>query len=1029
MNRRMFRALALSFFAIAVSVFPQSAVAQEADGSNETAFSAEADRELDGSDEIDYPEEVEGWAEIESEHIHMLYPLRREGFARHALVYAEHAYRTLSAALDVKVGFRITIKVLDRVDQVLPLSESFQGDNIILTTWPPQDLLDGPYRGDWLERAVYHHVAHVLIENTRPKFSPLVDLLVYPLSFGNLFVPTWYLDGLSAWYETSDAPGRAVRDLVPAAVLRTDALRDDIPSLGAVLSERRSWLESRATAIYGTAFIQGAIQRFDADAFTRWNHENVKNLIPFTSGFTTERVFGCKWRDIYAQWRDERTREIKADETANAANKAANATDETTIAADGSKDEPTQEASGFRTGSWHHEQPHAVPHRHAVSYLHNDGLTERAIVMHDLDTHEETKFTECHGHCRHQWSVDGQTLFFTNVVRKTRHRIEKLYSLRMSDSLPHLVPMPGHVRSFTASPDAVYAVIEDGDAPRIYRTRLGDGAEPELVHLGNPYELIEDIVWLNGGRIIGVVSDADSREYDLYEFVDDGSRLHPRRLTTSLATEMFPYVAGEHLVGFVTEQDGIYYLHELDPDSGEERVIHAQRDGIYQPAQAQDGTIYYTTITADGTAILSIAPNRRRPPDTEPEPQKKYAPPISETYSREIEETKDLEAIPYRSWQAFIPAMAMPYFGYMIATGPYGGVDLYNADVLEHHHYNIHYGYFDRREAHEISLLYRWSEHKWWIETTGGLRQDTYTYDNKGDFEYFPFQVFWGKLQTGTEWHFPYLDVEFKIQYLFEYNLIEQNDRLDAMIDEYNAANTSLSHIFHDSAKAPATIEKGAYTRPAKTSALIAELSLKHLHDAYRTIPGKTGYQFDVLLRTETMFLFADYYTFINDVALTLSWPMPHLETHVFLIKLEAGFSYSESAFRNAFRVKSSTGFDFNEPMLLHGYHTGNIMGNNMWYVHTDYTFPVVEIRSGPEVFPLGVNRIGLGIYAEAANVWNEMDAGDFDIGDTRMSIGGEIYLDGTLGYIYGIRLKLGYGYGILKDGTHSYYIDFMFTP
>ena len=197
----------------------------------------------------------------------------------------------------------------------------------------------------------------------------------------------------------------------------------------------------------------------------------------------------------------------------------------------------------------------------------------------------------------------------------------------------------------------------------------------------------------------------------------------------------------------------------------------------------------------------------------------------------------------------------------------------------------------------------------------------------------------------------------------------------------------------------------------------------------YRTIPGETGYRFGTLLRFEAPFLVADGYSLISDTKLSLSWSMPWIDDHVLFMMLRYGLTLSTNAFRNAFRVSSSTQFEFNEPLMLHGYRTGNIMGNQLLYGHIDYTFPVTVLRNGFTNVPIGLNRIGLGLYAEAAIIWNEITGSDFDIMKTKSSIGVDLYLDGTLGYNYNFRLKIGYGGGLASGGDQSYYMEFSFMP
>jgi hypothetical protein len=284
-----------------------------------------------------------------------------------------------------------------------------------------------------------------------------------------------------------------------------------------------------------------------------------------------------------------------------------------------------------------------------------------------------------------------------------------------------------------------------------------------------------------------------------------------------------------------------------------------------------------------------------------------------------------------------------------------------------------------------------------------------------------------GKIQTGTTWHHPNLDIQFKIQYLLEFTQILENAEWDMVIEAFN--DTLIQIFGSEELAAPYLLDSDVYAHATKTNSIIAEVELSHIHKTYRTLHGETGYRLQEMFRVEAPFLGADCYAVINELTLSMSWSMPWIDTHVWLLQLKYGFSYSDNEYRYPFTVTSSTHFEFNEPLMLHGYHTGNLMGNHLLYAHTDYTFPVAEIQSGISNIPIGLNRIGLGIYAEEALVWEELNGSDFSIYNTKSSAGVDAYIDGIIGYNYHFRLKIGYGAGFNEGGDHNYYIEFSLMP
>ena len=943
---------------------------------------------------------------LSSEHFVVRYPKNVHQYATKTIDYAEHAYALISRSLKTQIDDRITIQLLDRVDTNNYYKSSADlNDFFVIYLWPSQSVLENNYHGDWLEEAISSGITRILIQRTHSDFIH---------SYNNMLLPAWYLDGVSYYYEVPEMPGKPFHRGLMNAIIRSAAQSETFPMLDALTAGSKHWMGQEIAKIYGTAFVSYIVKEYGIQSLAKWNLANASSFS--TIDKIAEHVFGFAWETLYDRWI-----ETLKTQTLYDAKKV-------TI--------PSKQDISER---WRNELVQIVPGKHAISYVRDDGKRPRAIMLHDLDTGEESTLVECTGRCEHHWTSDGQTLYFSSRIQTARYESETLFSLKMTDIFPRKVPLPGHVRGFTLDQDYIISVSLLNDTPVIYQFNPDTKAAKQLFS-GKPFELIEGIVLIDDNRWAASVYDPDARQFDLVLFTHMNEDFIASKLTHDAVTEKYPFRTNDGRIGYITEQAGYFMINAIMADGSGHELLHVHDTGMVQPVQSENGSIYYTDISSEGMAIATIPkdgllatdidlstnivsdvlprkPFSIRSPERLGDDLFIYEParrpwgirtqPAADTVIERSIGAAETKLDDGFDWSVLVPDSYSPMFGSSDATGWYLGLGVDNYDYLKHHHYHVHFAWFFDRNTFDLELTYRWHRYRWYLESSVGVKQKTQTIDFGDSYKYYPYTNYFAYLETGSKWQYPLIEIHFSVKALAEYT--KTNDH---SMDELLASVASKSGSSSDAMD----------MHQFWSNALIAELELKHIHQVPNSIPGKTGYTLNFNTRVEMPQWGNRYYTFSNTLDIGMSWSMPWRETEVFGISYLYGFALSEHNYRYPLELQTGSGFGFNDLVRFHGIRAGNLISNNhLMHAHAQYTIPLVNIQRNRMKIPFAFNRIGVGLLGD----WAMKSDKQYELNPkaSMFGLGAELYIDSTLGYNYPVRMGLGYEKGFASAGEDAFYL------
>lgn len=914
------------------------------------------------------------WRELESEHFVIHYPENREVFAKRALSIAEEAHHALVPYLRWEPRHKTLISVTDHLDSANGWSRTTPRGEIRLYAYPPFNDEELGLYDDWMRQLLYHEYTHTLHTDNSRGLHSVLNYIFGTFAKNNAAAPHWYTEGLAVYYETKMSNRGRLRNPLYLTMLYNAARDRVIPSLGSLSSVPVRWPGGAASYLFGSFFIQYIADRFGHEALTQWNDEYGDDWIPYAMNRAALRVFKATWDELYESWRQsayEVADKLYQDES----------------------DRITHHDLLLKP--FRHGKPQWVPGTNSFSYIKNDGYHPQAIYQYDLDTKTETKIVECWGECIHRWDAEHGKLFFTHLSSEDGYKsYEKIYEMDLFTKKLKPLDIPGRIRSFDIDRGSLYWSSLEEDTMTVYRLDASDHVT--VLYRSGAFEQIENIS-VRDGRIIASVFEPERHAFDI-KIYKDGVWTS---VTDDSELDFSPFWMHDGRIGYVSAHDQRLNLWAFDERTGQsERMTHLL-DGMLHPVEAPNGDIYYTAYTSSGTTIARISKDALQPQAARrsggtagAEEQIEYA---------HLSDVSLSSSRRYKPWQWLWPLNWYPVLSYQATDKLRLGLAFNGADTLDHHSYQFKFEYLTGKNRFDFSLSYAWRALLWDITLSGGISQKTSVYLDGKQARNYDYQQVFADIGVRRIWNMRMSVHTLALQY-----------RLSHL-----KAHDSLTWSLRDPAAQIWLPSLGWQ------NALYASWEWNSLRKAERAMTTGIGYDVWLSASLEAPWLGADQYTVVAEAGAMGAWTMPYLDSHTLQAKFTGGTSWSEDSQRYPFVLSSASGFAINSGnTMMHGYMTGMIYGSHYLYGHLAYDAGLYEFDLGYSTLPIGLSRIGAGVYADWGYAWRN---GEWNILKSKYDIGMNLYIDWKLGYRLPVRMTLGYAWGGAPRGEHQVYMYFIY--
>lgn len=936
------------------------------------------------------------WRTLRTDHFEITFALRHLAIARRAAVVCEVAHRVLSPYLRHQPKGRVRVLLTDYTDGANGMAMVVPRNVIHLFISAPDSLSTLNDYDDWLVGLIFHEYTHILHLDTIGGLSRLINWIFGKSAAPNYLQPSWFIEGLAVLSESRFTAGGRNRNALYDMYLRAAVLEGAFQSLGQISSAPVRFPFGAAPYLYGSRFLKYLVARYGTRALVRVSHDYGSEWIPYGLNKVARRHFGGEgyvrlYREFHADLLHRYRLQVRA------------------VRRRGVRAGRRITFSGEFT-YW----PRFHPSGAYLVFTDDDGQSDPAWKrmapgggpmqpLHRIEGGGSGSFTPDGRHLiYHQWEVhqsvyDYQDLFDLDLQSRRVRRLTVGLRLREPDVSPDGQVLAA-VRNRSGTTDLVLlprAGLARGQGPRVLvRSRPGEQvATPRFSPDGRT---LAYSAWLRGGN----------RDIFLVE-VATGRRV---RLTRNRAQDLTPVWSPDgRTLYFCSDRTGIYNVYALRVTAavrrrggGALRQVTNVVNGALMPALSPDGkSLVYVGFTARGYDLFRM--------DLDPARFLRARPYLRDRPAPRVVTDPGLRfrVLPYN------PAASLYPESWWFQAGFTPGDEfltllLSGNDVAELHAWNLSASYNFARRSVAANANYAYS--RFWPTWSAAL---SYSRGPRG-----------GLVVDGAH------------EIFTEQNIVASSSLALPVLRSrrFGSATLRLTYRYQrfEAVGSPEVAPDPSLPIVSRPEA--GQLSGVSLSISYSRV---YGYRYSVSPeRGRAIGLRFSFYdpTFGSDyrvVAGTWSWteyvPMPWRHNHVLALRLAGGISQGTLLRRGLFTVGGLPGQDILQALLqlapvggayLRGYPAAALWGDQYHLLNVEYRFPITWIDWAPWTLPIYFRRLSGAAFVDTGAAF--FGPGHRD--DIKVGAGAEVLLDMVVGYSLWLTVRLGYAYGFMEPGGHTYY-------
>lgn len=968
---------------------------------------------------------------IETKHFRISYHEPLGVAAQRIAVIAEQVHTLLGGILKHEMRFRTEVVLTDDTDFSNGSATALPFPTVRLYLTAPEDRSELNDFDDWLLALFMHEYTHALHLDT---INGLPKWLNYLGGFGvntlyapNQIQPRWFIEGLAVFEETERTSAGRLRSSLFDMYLRSHVLEGKFLRLDQVSNQTRLFPRGNVPYLYGSAFLRYIARRYGEKTLQEISHRygggwSPDTWVPWGMSRALRRITGATYGQLYEDFKKDLLARYLAQQSDIQSGPLGITPVEPLTDWKASADRPVYSPDG-REILWLESDPYRRPAlmRYDVATkkasvellidgagglaLTPDGqgavmarlryfrqfFTYQDLVLYRRDRKTLVALSEGLRVDNPAVSPDGRLLAFEVNAQGTRRLgLMELPSVRHPGSEAAIdaraYAVPEVFRARAAAP--VRFPLPQKDFTQVYTPTFS----PDGRHLAFSY-------WQEGGYRDIVTLDLVTGEL--------------RYVTRDRALDLEPHYSrdGEYLY-FVSDRTGVYnlYAHHLSTDTT--WLASSVVSGVFSPAVAPDGSrVAHVGFVSEGFRIETMALDPARfvlaPPALLERPEPPRLPPTP------LEPEQRLPVKRYNPARSFFRTplsllnVALP----ISAPGQYGqsfGLTLSTEDLFGLHRLNAGLTFYSGR-ADATGFFASYSYTRLWNSLSISASRSLYPRGIRvnGQSKSYDEESWTGSVSTS----------------------------LPVLRDVVRAASVGLSYNF--------TYWRNLSPRPVLSPADIpyaepevgryATLNLSFSYSDQRrflySVGPERGRYVSVTASLSHPAIGSQYQVYTVQAVLTqaigIPWPSRFLRNHTLLLSYQFGISGGELKRRGTFYIGGfPAGEDFlraaifgqrpGQP-LLRGYEPGVAFGDQLHALSAEYRFPIAWLERGYETLPLFFYRLHAAVYTDAGAAFFGRLAAD----QIKVSVGGEIRLDGLLGYYLPFMLQLGYAHGFM-DGADS---------
>ena len=246
------------------------------------------------------------WFTFRTAHFSVHYHTGGEAFARRAAATAEEAYGVLTSSLGwLPIDDTIHVVCTDQSDGANGFARVEPYDGMTLQAFSPEADTDLDAYDDWLRLLVYHELTHVLHLDQVSGAPTWVNAVLGKTIMPNLAHPSWFIEGLATWVESTYIPRGRVRSASFEMYLRAAWLGGTLPeSIGGLTGDPLNRPGATWAYAFGSRFVTWIIERHGVEALKDYVRRYGNRILPYGLNNVARAAFGEDFVKMFHQWRE-----------------------------------------------------------------------------------------------------------------------------------------------------------------------------------------------------------------------------------------------------------------------------------------------------------------------------------------------------------------------------------------------------------------------------------------------------------------------------------------------------------------------------------------------------------------------------------------------------------------------------------------------------------------------------------------------------------------------------------------------------
>ncbi len=893
------------------------------------------------------------WHTIETEHFYIHY---HEGLHAEATDFAREAERA-RAIMTKRMGHTSRAKahlvVADTSDYSNGATRIFPYPQILLFPTPPASDSSLDYYDKWSRLLFIHEYVHlVAMDMTRGIPKALRYIMGYSIAM-NAFVPGWWREGVSVYYETEATTAGRTHSPYIDMVIRSAVLENEFPFVDEAGDGMIKWPAGETPYIFGGVFCSYLARKYGEDKLTEFLHQYSGQIIPFRMNNAALEAFGKKFPALWEEWKsslqekyDRQKKEIEA----RGIKKGENLTERGYLIG-----RPAWNTSSSKI-IFYEYSPHSGG---SIRTINPDGSEEKKLISAQITGgigFDPTK----------ERIAYARLIPYTGEPSRRFYSYTDIYTYDLKDGKSERITEGERARDPAWHPDGKHIayVARVGERTILKRVNSETG-EKDVIYSPAPGIHIDGSAYSPDGSRIAFSAHHEEINRDIFILnLKDGST---RRITYHPARDFQPtWSADGRYLAFTSERTGVANIYAYDMDSDRLYRLTNVLGGAFEPAIGPENKqIAYSGYSSAGFDLKTMPFQRAKWVEVEERQTSITAPPVPPAPEVDISEKKD-----YSPWKTLPPRYLLPSFWY-------NGID-----------------YLAGLSIGGADPLYR---HAWSAQALYGSSSDFLSWS--ASYLYSRYRPSFGV--SGAQFAYSYGEIFLALRDLNEdgdYSLPEELVNLD---EDYYEKRTQAKVFITESIGVknnPLTFSLGYQWQERDNWTDIPDMTVESMIPARGDFSGveagihysrTTSYLYSI--SPEKGFearltgdwydeaLGADYNQRIVTADLRGYLPNPWLDHHVFAFRAAGGLMDGDKLFQGAFRVGGSIGESIiSSPgtryLALRGYELAEFIGDEAAVGTFEYRFPISYPQAGAGMFPIFLQKIHAALFADAGGAFDRKD-------------------------------------------------------